>query len=169
MVGALSAMNKERALDDSLFELKGTLSGAMDSIRKSVHNLHDDSIDLKEEVNKLVKDFAFCTVELEYDLGSHVAREVRICFLAIIKEACSNIIKHSRATKVNLVLREHPVMYQLLIQDNGVGVTASQGDGIGLSNMEDRVRTLQGTITITKDSGYRIFIMIPKKEDRRIS
>ena len=70
---------------------------------------------------------------------------------------------------MNLVLREHPVMYQLLIQDNGVGVTASQGDGIGLSNMEDRVRTLQGTITITKDSGYRIFIMIPKKEYRRIS
>ncbi len=134
----------------------------MNSIRLSVHDLHDGAIDLKTSVEQLVNDFTFCKVELDYDMGNVANRNVKYCFLTILKEAFSNMIKHSNATKVEVVLREHPGMYQLLIKDNGTGIKKISGEGIGLMNMKDRVNALGGNITITSEKGFRIFVIIPK-------
>ena len=165
MVGAAIAVNKNKESDELLCGLKETLSEAMNSIRLSVHDLHDGAIDLKTSVEQLVKEVSFCKVELDYDMGTVVNRNVKYCFLAILKEAFSNIIKHSNATTVEVVLREHPGMYQLLIKDNGTGEKKSQGEGIGLTNMQDRVHALGGNITITSEKGFRIFVMIPRKQE----
>lgn len=165
MVGAAIAMNKNEESKEMLGSLKGTLSEAMNSIRSSVHDLHDGSIDLKSSIEQLVQDFTYCKVELEYDMGKEVDRTVKYCFLAILKEAFSNIIKHSHASKVEVVLREHPGMYQLLVKDNGTGGGVSSTEGIGLSNMQERVSALGGNISITSDKGYRIFVMIPRKQN----
>ncbi len=40
----------------------------MNSIRKSVNNLHEDSIDLYAEINKILKNFTFCKATLNYDI-----------------------------------------------------------------------------------------------------
>lgn len=162
MVGAATAINKDENLTECLSELKNTLDQAMTSIRTSVHDLHDDSIDLEESVKSLVSEFTFCPMTLDYDMGKDVERKVKLCFLAILKEAMANIIRHSNATRVEVVLREHPAIYQLLISDNGTCSKNVSSDGIGLSNMKERVNGLDGKITITKEHGYRIFVMIPK-------
>ncbi|MBE5961391.1 MAG: sensor histidine kinase [Lachnospiraceae bacterium] len=162
MVGALKVMNKEEGMGGYLSELKNTLDEAMDSIRKSVHNLHDESVDLEQEVRKLTESFTFCEITLDYDMGKNVDRNVKYCFLAIVKEGLSNIIRHSNASKVEIVLREHPGIYQLLLEDNGTAKKAESG-GMGISNMRERVDALDGMINITNDKGYRIFISIPKK------
>ncbi len=162
MVGASIAMNKEEQMKECLNDLKDTLNSAMNSIRTSVHDLHDDSIDLEEGIRQIVQDFTFCNITLDYDMGKDIDRKVKFCFISILKEACANIIKHSNATNVEVVLREHPAIYQLLICDNGTEEKNASTDGIGLSNMQERVSGLNGTITITKEHGYRIFVMIPK-------
>lgn len=167
MVGAAIAVNKNEESKELLCGLKDTLSEAMNSIRSSVHDLHDGAIDLKTSVEQLVNDFTFCKVELDYDMGNVVNRNVKYCFLTILKEAFSNMIKHSNATKVEVVLREHPGMYQLLIKDNGTGVKKISGEGIGLMNMKDRVNALGGNITITSEKGFRIFVMIPKTREEK--
>lgn len=170
MVGACIAINKEEQMNDCLNDLKDTLDSAMNSIRSSVHDLHDDSIDLEEGIRQIVQGFTFCKMTLDYDMGRDVDRKVKFCFISILKEACANIIKHSNATNVEVVLREHPAIYQLLISDNGTTENKVSTDGIGLSNMQERVQGLNGTITITKENGYRIFVMIPKnrKKDERM-
>ena len=43
-----------------------------------------------------------------------IPNKIKYCFAAIIKEALSNVIKHSNATAVKIVLREHPALYQLV-------------------------------------------------------
>jgi signal transduction histidine kinase len=81
------------------------------------------------------------------------------------------VTKHSRATRVQVVVREHPALYQLRIQDNGKKDARCAGDfpertegsGIGLQNMRDRVEALQGHIQISRDRGFGIFITIPKE------
>ena len=164
MVGAFLAVNKEESMKEGLSELKITLDQAMNSIRNSVHNLHDESIDLKESVNQLIKEFVFCPISLDYDMSEKVDGKVKLCFLAVLKEAQTNIIKHSNATKVEVVMREHPGIYQLLIYDNGSKKKESLENGIGLTNMQERVKSLHGTINISAENGYRIFITIPKKK-----
>lgn len=161
-IGALMAINKDAKLKENLSSIKDTMSQAMDSIRSSVHNLHDEAIDLYSQINGIVTNFTFCTTHLNYELNNNLDIKLKYCFIAIVKEALSNIIKHSSATEVDITLREHPAFYQLIIQDNGHVIGYSPENGIGLSNITDRVNSFNGNIHINIENGFKIFISIPK-------
>lgn len=164
MTGAIQTMNQSSELQVPLQQLDASLNQAMDSIRDSVHNLHDESLNLEESIRQLAGDFQFCPITLTYDMGYEPPTTVRYAFLSIAKEALVNITKHSNATRVRLTMREHPSLYQLEIADNGTktppSCTASRG--IGLINIQERVTQLNGTLTLYTDQGFRIFITIPK-------
>lgn len=169
MVGALRLVSRESASKESLSTLEATLDSAMDCIRKSVHGLHDESIDLETAVKNLLKDFSFCPVSFHFDMGRNVPRDVKYSFISITKEALSNAIKHSSATHIDILMREHPALYQLSIEDNGTVPIHKKmehlGCGIGLTNMEDRVNALNGHIQILTEKGFKIFITIPKEAE----
>lgn len=160
--GALMVLNKQAQLTEPLNALKDTLSSAMDSIRHSVHDLHDDSIDLKSSIEELLSEFSTYQIQFDYDMGSVVPAPVKYC-LSIIKEALSNIARHSQATKISITLREHPVIYQLTVSDNGTSNAPidDYSPGIGIFNMQERIRQLNGNFHITKKDGFRIFASIP--------
>lgn len=162
MLGALKAVNKQEELAPSLENLEQTLTTAMNSVRTSVHDLHDESINLKEVIESLVKDFTFATVELDYDMGLNVPRDVKYSFISIAKEALTNITKHSNATRVQITMREHPALYQISIRDNGTGNKEIAQSGIGLINIKDRVSALRGHLQIINEHGFKLFITIPK-------
>lgn len=162
-VGALLAINKDEVTKEGLTLVKDTLSEAMNTIRNSVHDLHEESIDLHIEVKKLVDAFKFCPIKFDYDVESNLEKSLKYCFIAVTKEALSNIIKHSNATKVSVVIREHPALYQLVIQDNGTNCSCNSENGIGLNNIKDRVAAVGGNVNIGTDKGFRIFISVAKK------
>lgn len=173
-VGALLAICRDEIITHHLTDLKASLDDAMNNIRNSVHDLHDESIDLHVALDNLVNSFTFCPAQLTCDITKQIPKEVKYCFLAITKEALHNIIKHSNATHVTVMVKEHPGFYQLLIEDNGTQYPASNtgnaphstnlssGSGIGLSNMKDRVSALNGILHITTDKGFRIFVSVKK-------
>lgn len=162
-VGALLAINKDEVTKESLKLIKNTLSEAMDSIRSSVHNLHEESINLEAEIQKLVDNFNFCSIKLQYDMETSLEKNIKYCFIAVTKEALSNIIKHSNATEVLVVLREHPGFYQLVIQDNGSNSNYNSENGIGVKNIIERVTAIGGNVNISSNSGFRIFISLDKQ------
>lgn len=166
MTGAIQTINQSEELQIPLQQLDASLNQAMTTIRDSVHNLHDESLNLEEAAKQLVQDFQFCPVSLTYDMGYEPPTKVRYTFLSITKEALSNIIKHSNATNIRIIMREHPSMYQLEIADNGTRIDSSFASekGIGLTNMRERVSQLQGTIRLYTEHGFRIFIIIPKTQ-----
>ena len=162
--GALIVINKDEALREPLASLKDTLDSAMTSIRESVHDLHDDSIDLKKLITDsldAVRDkFA---VRLEYDISGDINGSRKLCIVGIVKECISNAAKHSTGDKLTVVLREHPVFYQLMVEDNG-SCTAIKETGIGLKNMTERAESSGGRISFTpSEKGFRVFMTLPKK------
>lgn len=167
-MGALLAINKDPCLDLPLLSLKDTLSQAMDSIRSSVHDLYDDSIDLKALLESILEDFKNYEVKLDYDIANTTPRNIKYCFISIAKEALSNIVKHSNADSIRIILREHPSLYQLLIQDNGTDIVLKE-DGIGLENMKERVNVFHGNFAIDTKSGFKLFISIPKENSHEHS
>ncbi|MGL5348012.1 MAG: sensor histidine kinase [Peptostreptococcaceae bacterium] len=166
--GALLAINKNEIISDNLILIKDTLSEAMDSIRNSVHNLHEDAIDLQVEINDLINNFSFCHVKFDYDISNPPNKKIKYSFITITKEALSNIIKHSNANEVSILLREHPALYQLIIKDNGSSINYDIENGIGLKNIQDRVSSLGGSLNISTNNGFRIFISIYKNIDERM-
>lgn len=163
-IGALMVLaKKEPVLYQGLDQIKNTLTEAMNSIRTSVHNLHDESLDLKAELTKLVNQFDFCHISLDYDLSSSPNKEIKYSFIAVVKEALSNVMKHSHATQVEITVREHPAFYQLIVKDNDLGSVAASSNGIGLNNMQERISQLDGQFSIDTTKGFKIFISVPKK------
>lgn len=176
MTAACKTINKNDALDPLLGNLEESLNGAMNSIRSSVHDLHDDAVDLEDAIKGLVKDFTFCPVNLTYDMSRQIPREVKYSLISITKEGLSNVMRHSNADSVNILLREHPALYQLCIEDNGtpgngipdiqteadINKEGNTSGGMGLSNIRDRAKALGGTVQITQENGFRIFVTIPK-------
>ena len=161
-LGALLAICKDDTLKPHLQSLKDTLDTAMNNIRESVHDLHDESVDLEQSIRNMVEEFSFCPIDYTCDISKRVPKEIKYCFIAITKEALHNVIKHSNASKVTIFIKEHPGFYQLLIEDNGTSSKNGDGSGIGLSNMEDRVKAIRGPLHISTEKGYRIFISVPK-------
>lgn len=163
---ALLTICKDETMQPQLENLKNTLDEAMTSIRNSVHDLHDESIDMKEAMTNLVEQFTFCPVSFQCDISRQTPKAVKYCFLTIVKEGLNNIVKHSNATMVRITVTEHPGFYQLLIEDNGTNSTIPQSEeissGIGLSSMQERVQSLNGIIHIHNEKGFRIFVSIPK-------
>lgn len=176
-IGALLAIEKDPFVKEELNSLKGSLSEGMYSIRASIHNMHDESIDLYSTILTLVHDFQFCEIQFQYDLVNSPLLKIKYCMIAIVKEALANIIKHSNATSVVIVLAEEPGLYRLIIEDNGdisektkalarrVLLTNEYSDGMGLQNMIERVRGFQGNLEIATDKGFQILISIPKESE----
>ena len=166
-MGAIQIINKDDDLKEPLDSVKSTLDEAMNSIRKSVHDLHDDSIDLesalREAIAPLKENFS---VSFDYDVPGRINGKIKYCFIAIVKEAVSNIIKHSNGDSVNIIVREHPAMCTLCIEDNGECSDNISSGGIGLENMNDRVKALGGVLNITPGKqGFKIFVSIMKKRN----
>lgn len=166
-VGALGTIHKEEPVHEQLGSINNTLNQAMNSIRESVHDLHDDSIDLKLALNDATKDMQEnYNVCIDYDATNNIPRNVKYCFITTVKEAMSNIVKHSNADKIDIVVREHPAFYQLSIEDNGTKIRSNlESGGIGLNNMKERVEALNGTLRIQTEQGFKIFISIRKTAD----
>lgn len=165
MTGAMKAVNQNEGMKELLNQLEDTLNTAMTNVRESVHDLHDDSVNLGEVLLDLTKEYTFCRAELTYDMGYSLSREVKYSFIAIVKESLNNVSKHSDASKVEITAREHPGLYQLIIEDNGTGKGSAGTDGIGIRNMKDRIRALGGNIQIAREKGFCIYISVPKKEE----
>lgn len=161
-LGALLAISKDENTKDGLTSIKNSLGEAMNSIRSSVHDLHEESVSLEADIQNLIENFNFCSVEFNYSLDSIPEKEIKYCFIAIIKEALSNIIRHSNASKVIITIKEHPGFFQLIIHDNGSKYFCNNNDGIGLNNIKDRVAVFSGNVNINHDNGFRIFISLPK-------
>lgn len=167
LTGAARTVNKDSQMDALLKGLDESLNSAMDSIRSSVHDLHDDAVNLEETIKGIIWDFKQENVEMKYDMSEIIPRDIKYCFISIVKEGLSNAMKYSGASRITITMREHPAMYQLCIEDNGCGFDESRKDpkGMGLKNMQERVRMLKGTIQISGDKGVRIFVVIPKREN----
>lgn len=166
-VGALQTLQPDSS---GLAGLKKTLDEAMDNIRSSVHNLYEQSMDLDVQMKTLVEGFQFCPIRLTMDVAGPMDGKIKFAVLAIVKEAFSNIIKHSNASQVEVVLMEHPGFYQLTVADNGQLTAHAQAqaqaldEGMGLKNIQQRVDGLKGHFLIKRDRGFTLFITLPKEE-----
>lgn len=174
-IGALLTISKEEVVKEGLASLKKSISDGMDSIRESIHNIHNESIDLYTYIQTLLTNFTFCKSSFHYDVTNAPCLNMKYCIISTIKESLSNIIKHSNATYVNIQIVEHPIMYQIIIEDNGtvddevrkqleyLNNGIKKADGMGLQNIIDRVRGFDGIYHISAKKGFRIFITLPKK------
>ncbi|HZC71678.1 MAG TPA: ATP-binding protein [Jatrophihabitans sp.] len=83
--------------------------------------------------------------------------------LAVLREALSNVVRHSRAGAVGVTLEASTDEVVLTVSDDGVGPPEGLSAGEGLRNMAARAGSLGGTWTITaaEPAGTEIRWVVP--------
>jgi PAS domain S-box-containing protein len=67
----------------------------------------------------------------------------------LAQEAVHNALKHSHATRIDVLLNQLPTGLELRVRDNGIGFQPRQDSrGIGLRTMEQRARMMGGRLTL---------------------
>jgi two-component system sensor histidine kinase DesK len=81
-----------------------------------------------------------------------------------LKEAVTNIVKHSQATACCIVFTPSPTEMSIQVKDNGQGIPtgdAVYSRGSGLRGMRERLEFVNGSLVIGSDHGAVITIRVP--------
>lgn len=164
-VEALKIISNENAVISGLNTLQNTLSNGMEDIRKNIHNLYSESLELKSQIEKLCREIPNIDTEIIYNLEDDLDYNLKFDILSIVKEAITNCIKHSNATKLKITLLSQPKFYSIVIKDNGSIFDENvfkNSKGIGLMSMEDIAKKHNGFLNYKFDDGFQLHLTLMK-------
>jgi PAS domain S-box-containing protein len=116
------------------------------------------------------------SAHIEYDISFEVNEtsldeDIKIVLFRIFQEALTNVIRHSKATKTFISLKQENETLILQITDNGIGVTQEQIDSsesFGLIGIRERLYPYSGVLEVSDHEGFgtslRVTITDFKKE-----
>ena len=97
------------------------------------------------------------------DCPSRIPLDISLCLYRVTQESLRNIVKHARATKIDVSLTGEKETIHLLIKDNGRGFNplhVPREPRLGLISMRERVRLIQGELIIRSQPGQGTIIEI---------
>jgi signal transduction histidine kinase len=92
------------------------------------------------------------SIRMEGLVDTDVPREIADDAIAVLSEALTNIARHARAGRADVVLETDGREVRLTVADDGVGVPA-EGHRSGLRNMADRAERFGGELTVSRPEG----------------
>ncbi|SBT89641.1 Histidine kinase-, DNA gyrase B-, and HSP90-like ATPase [Streptomyces sp. DI166] len=92
------------------------------------------------------------SVRMEGLVDTDVPREVADHVIAVLSESLTNIARHARAERADVVLETDGSEVRLTVTDNGVGIPA-EGRRSGLRNMAERAEQLGGELELSTPEG----------------
>jgi PAS domain S-box-containing protein len=92
--------------------------------------------------------------------------DVEIALYRIVQEALTNVVRHARATRVDVLLERRGDQLIVLVEDNGVGfepTAVEQTERLGLFGMRERMEMLGGTLLLesTPGAGTTLLLEVP--------
>jgi signal transduction histidine kinase len=131
-------------------------------------------ISARQQIHRLVTAFSKATgvlVNVEYgNIEDSLGEEVFRCIFHMIQEGMANAFRHGRARMIQIDLWQHDSQLLFNLRDNGNGCSNSTiEEGIGLSGMRERVRSLGGQFAVSNSYvGFQISVRLPLQcEDRK--
>jgi signal transduction histidine kinase len=152
--------------------LRELIVGTLHDVRSLAVELRPAALDdfgLVPALERLTSTFTERTgipVELEALLGEErLPPAVETALYRIVQESLTNVIKHSRASRVSVLLRRKRSSVAAVIEDDGVGFEPEEArdGGLGLIGMRERIALLDGRLTIESSAqeGTSIVVEVP--------
>lgn len=128
---------------------------------------------IEEAFTNLIRTF---NIDNQYQINIHfdeafkeqpAKREFQLNIYRILQEQLKNILKHAKATVIEISGNIENDIFKLSITDNGIGFNINQvKNGIGIANMKRRTELFSGTFNIqsTTGKGCTITVEVPVKE-----
>jgi len=149
-------------------EMAAVAQSEMRALLLHLRPIHLEGKRLSQAIPELVEEMkAKVTVDISVDIEDDLPlnKGMENHLFRIVQEALSNTLRHARATKMDIVLQRRGDAVRLGIRDNGIGfdTQAKKHASYGMTNMEERVNELGGSINIASapGKGTRIEIRVP--------
>lgn len=163
---------------DKIFPYIEDLKNVENEIREISHDLRTETMS-KETFNSLLEELVVTQNQnqnykillkiddnIDWDNYPNITK---VNLYRIAQESLQNIFKYAKCKNVELLLYLLDKNLILKIIDDGVGFKNKTKKGIGIKNMEERVKMLGGEFTITSkiNEGTNVLIKIPYNERKQ--
>jgi len=101
-------------------------------------------------------------------------KDAALALYRVVQELLSNTVKHANAQNVSITFSHNDNQLALSYTDDGKGMTLGQikkmGMGMGMQNIEGRLRMIQAQFEVqtSPGNGFRMIILLPIKETDNI-
>lgn len=152
----------------------GQLNHVMGEVRNFIAGLESQVIqggDVPTALRTMVQTMssssrAKCLIRIDEAAARRLSTEQALHVINIVREGLSNAVRHSRATRIVVSLRELVRTIRLIIRDDGIGfnMRSAQGVGHGLGNMAARAQKVRGSFSLQSKpwKGTKISLDLPK-------
>ncbi len=152
----------------------GQLNQVMGEVRNFIAGLESEVIqggDFPTALRTMVQAMsgsspAKCVMRIDDAAARRLSTEQALHILNVVREGLSNALRHSRATRIIVSLREVARAIRLTIRDDGIGFNtrSAQGVGHGLGNMAARAQKVRGSFALQSKpwKGTKILLDLPK-------
>ncbi len=178
----LDGYDNKKIMDSNGIEMGLLFDKTIEETRRISHNLAPVALSefgLRTALRNMINDVSESSslkVELLNGVENNLLHEKeQIYIFRIIQEAITNVLKHSKADKLNICLKKTETDIIVEVIDNGVGFdlkkVEKQRHTNGLNNINNRVTILKGTLSIetSKSKGTKLHISIPIKNKENVA
>jgi signal transduction histidine kinase len=165
---------------ESVGKLESLVNCLMEDLHRMAINLRPASLDhlglsaaLSQLIDSYIEKYRL-KVDIEI-LGTQdrLPADVESALYRIIQEALTNVARHANASRVDIVIENHPEGMIMVIEDDGIGFSPEeklQLSRIGLLGMRERAEMLGGKLLIESAPGMgtTLRVEIPVRADQPI-
>ncbi len=159
---ALQPATDATVLRHRLSEISGVAAQAIEEVRQITLGLRPYQLDrlgltraISALVNQVSENSPILFASNVDNIDGLFDKESEIHVYRIVQESINNVIKHSGATEVTVVIKHLGSEVSLSVRDNGRGFDANLLDasGSGLNGLRERTRILNGTLAVDSHPG----------------
>jgi two-component system, NarL family, sensor kinase len=157
----------ERA-DELLRELKDQTREAIEDIRNLVYGLRPPALDdlglLGAVRHILATTTARSTLVVDLTVPTELPvlpAAIEVAAYRIVQESVTNVLRHARASRVDVTLTCLDGELRVAVHDDGCGLPHDAIAGVGLTSIRERVRDVGGRVSIRSDGGTTVEASLP--------
>ncbi len=173
----MTEMAKMKSKDDEsvseiekIYNSVGDISSKMKEVIWSL-NTENDSLGnllsyLQKQARQMMENYpgSFTITMPEQTPDIKIGGEIRRHIYLAVKEALHNIIKHSGADIINLLIScEDNLIIKVLDNGKGMNILENNNAGNGLKNMKNRMEQIGGHFSVENKNGLTLIFEIPLK------
>jgi signal transduction histidine kinase len=170
-------VNTSKNIQDKIRDMRNLAATALDEVHNLALELRPSSLDdlgLVAALEQYTRDYAekfgipvdFQAIGFE---KKRLLPEVEITLYRIVQEALTNIVKHTKAERVSILLEIRGTTAVAIIEDNGQGFDVKKSSqtttnkNLGLHGMYERAALINGKLSIESvvGSGTTIHVEVP--------
>jgi signal transduction histidine kinase len=163
--------NEFPQLNTNINTINNIINESLSDLRHLSKSLTDDAIEnssITELINeecKKISQLKKCEINFSNALSIEVhSYQTKSILLRIAQEFIQNSLKHSTCKSIDISISNSTNELEIILKDDGQGFNIDQlkSNGIGLKNIEKRIKILKGFSTLQSNkSGTKLTLKVP--------